>query len=140
MIKSLFVLSALFFASLGTAQTAVGVWQTTDDETGKAKGHIQLFEQNGELHGRVIKLLNGVPDKGCPKCEDHRRGKPVVGMVIIEDLQLKDGYWQSGKVLDTNRGKWFNVKMWLEDGNPNVLAVRGSFGPIYRTQYWKRVL
>lgn len=139
MLKSLFSLLALVTSTLLTAQSAIGVWQTTDDETGKAKGHIQLYEQNGQLYGKVIKILTGIPDKGCPKCEDHRKGKPVVGMVIIEDLKLKDGFWQAGKVLDTNRGKWFNVKLWLKDGDPNMLAVRGSYGPIYRTQYWKRV-
>ena len=42
-------------------------------------------------------------------------------------------------ILDPEKGKWYGCKLWLKDGDPNTLVVRGSIGPFYRTQYWYKV-
>lgn len=136
--KLLFPLSFLLFSTLLSAQSVAGLWQTTDDETGEAKGHIQLYEQNGRLYGKVVKLLASAPDKRCDKCPGERHNQPVLNMVVLENMKLQDGFWQSGKILDPEKGKWYSCKLWLQDGDPNRLVVRGSIGPFYRTQYWKR--
>lgn len=121
------------------AQSITGVWKTIDDENGQAKSHVQLYEQGGKMYGKVVKILTNRPDRICEKCPGERHNQPVMNMVILENMVQKDGFYQSGRILDPEKGKWYNCKMWLKDGDPNVLVVRGFVGPFYRTQYWYRV-
>jgi uncharacterized protein (DUF2147 family) len=118
------------------AQTITGIWKTINDETGEAKSHIELFESDHKLYGKVVKLLKSPPDKRCDKCPGERNNQPVLGMVLLTDMLKKDGYYQSGSILDPEKGKWYNCKLWLKEGDPNTLVVRGYIGPVYRTQYW----
>jgi uncharacterized protein (DUF2147 family) len=117
----------------------LGTWLTTDDETGEAKSHIELYAVGDRIFGKIAHLLRPSLNHNCDKCDGHRKDQPVLGMVIIEDMRLTEGHWQHGRVLYPRQGKWYSLKFWLKDGDPNTLAVRGSFGPFYRTQYWKRI-
>ena len=140
-LPSLVVLTTLFFSSCPvSAQTSpLGTWLTTDDETGEAKSHIELYAVGDKIFGKISRLLRPSLNHNCDKCDGERKNQPVLGMVIIEDMQLSGGHWQHGRVLYPRQGKWYSLKFWLKDGDINTLAVRGSFGPFYRTQYWKRV-
>lgn len=135
----LIVLLVTFCGTGLGAQSALGLWKTIDDETGEAKSHVQLYEQNGQMFGKVAQLLKSSPDRKCDKCPGERRNQPVLNMVVVEGLKVKGGYWQSGRILDPEKGKWYTCNMWLKEGDPNVLVVRGYIGPFYRTQYWYRV-
>ncbi|MCB9334076.1 MAG: DUF2147 domain-containing protein [Lewinellaceae bacterium] len=130
---------ALILALHGTLTAQTGTWKTIDDNTGEAKSHVQLVEKDGKLTGKVVKLLKSSPDRLCDKCPGERKNQPVLNMTILENMQRKEGYWQSGRILDPEKGKWYTCSMWLKDGDPNVLVVRGYIGPFYRTQYWYRV-
>jgi len=120
-------------------QSPLGTWKTIDDETGEAKSYVEIYESSGKLFGKVARLLKSAPDKKCEKCPDERKGKPLLGMVILENMQYRDGHWQSGRILDPEKGKWYTCKLWLKEGDSDVLVVRGYLGPFYRTQYWYRV-
>lgn len=133
------VLSALFVILNLQAQNVKGTWKTVDDETGEAKSHVELYEADGKLYGKVVKLLKSSPDRKCDKCTGDRKDQPVLGMIVVVNLTQKDGYWQGGSILDPEKGKWYGCKLWLKDGDANTLTVRGSIGPFYRTQYWYRI-
>lgn len=136
------LLSLVFFFGLCLAlqaQNLTGTWKTIDDETGEAKSHVELFVGDGKLFGKVTKLLKSSPDKLCDKCPGERKGQPILGMIVVVNMKEKGGHWQSGSILDPEKGKWYDCKMWLKSGDPNTLVVRGYLGPFYRTQYWYRV-
>lgn len=135
----LFAAFALIAAAL-PAQSITGVWKTIDDETGQAKSHVQLYEQNGKLYGKVVQILTERPDRLCDKCPGERKNQPVMNMIILENMILKDGFWQDGRILDPEKGKWYTCKLWLKAGDPNKLVLRGYIGPFYRTQTWLRML
>ena len=138
--KNILLLSfALMVAGSLRAQTPLGVWKTIDDETGEAKSHIEIFEQGGKVYGKIVKLLKSAPDKKCDKCPGDKKDQPLMGMVLLANLEMKDGYYQGGSILDPEKGKWYNCKIWLKEGDSNALSVRGSVGPFYRTQTWYRV-
>ena len=137
--KTFFALLLSSFAALLQAQTPIGVWKTIDDETGEAKSHVQVYEQNGQIFGKVVRLLKSAPDRKCDKCPGERKNQPVLNMVILENMKSKSGYWQSGRILDPEKGKWYGCNLWLKEGDSNVLIVRGYLGPFYRTQQWYRV-
>ena len=129
----------LLIAGSIQAQSIVGTWKTIDDETKEPKGHVELFMGDGKLYGKIVKLLKSPPDKLCEKCPGERKNQPVMGMIVVVEMKQKEGYWQSGSILDPEKGKWYDCKMWLKDGDPNTLVVRGYIGPFYRTQYWYRL-
>jgi uncharacterized protein (DUF2147 family) len=56
-------------------------------------------------------------------------------MVIMWSLEQDDDEWSGGKIFDPKKGKTYNCKIWLDDGE---LKVRGYAGPFFRTQTWHR--
>ncbi len=137
--KNTLILLALFVATFAQSQTLIGTWKTVDDETGEAKSHIEIYQANGKYYGKIVQLLLHAPDRRCKKCPGERKDQLLMGMVLLENMELKKGMLQGGKILDPEKGKWYSCKMWLREGKPNELAVRGYIGPFYRTQTWFRV-
>ncbi len=120
-----------------TADTPVGIWKTMDDETGQPKSHVELYLRNGKLHGKIVRLLQKPADTLCEKCKGDKKNKPVLGMVIVENLAQEDGVWKGGNILDPESGNTYACSIWLENGN---LRVRGKhWTGLYRTQTWYRL-
>jgi uncharacterized protein (DUF2147 family) len=126
-----------------TAQshTVTGKWQTIDDATGEAKSIVEIFERNGLVYGKILKIFPK-PDKEddpiCTKCapDDARYNKKIFGMEILKDMRGSGKEFSQGNILDPEVGKVYKCKIWLEDED---LKVRGYWGPFWRTQTWKRV-
>lgn len=137
--KIIFTLVACFLFATAQSQTVFGAWKTKDDKSGEAKSHVEIYEAGGKMYGKIVKLLRERPDRLCEKCPGDRKNKPVLNMIILVDMVLKGGLWQSGDILDPEKGKWYKCRIWLKEGDPNTLVVRGYLGPFYRTQYWTRV-
>lgn len=135
------MLLVMFTVNLIQAQDILGRWKTIDDETGKEKSIVEIYKQNGKYFGKIDTLFrepNEDPDPVCDKCpqDDPRYNQRLVGMVILEDLKQDDEEWNDGRILDPGKGKIYDCKMWLEEGN---LKVRGYLFFLYRTQTWYRV-
>lgn len=138
--RSLFFLLMIVCFSFSTnAQQLVGKWKTIDDETGKTKSIIQIYEQNGKYYGKIVELL--LPeDKGklCDKCSGTNKNKPIEGMVIMEGMNKDGDGFSGGKIMDPKSGKTY--KCSIEFDGKDALKVRGFIGIslIGRTQTWKR--
>jgi uncharacterized protein (DUF2147 family) len=123
-----------------SAQSPVGTWKTIDDETGEAKSYVEVFESDGKIYGKISKLLQKPADTVCDKCKDDKKNQKVLGMVIVSNLTLKDGYYQGGSILDPNKGDYYKCSLWLQNGDSNVLNVKGKhWSGLSRTQKWYRV-
>lgn len=143
-LRAMVIFGALLVSLPALAADYVGVWKTIDDETGKVKSKVQIYEQNGQLFGKIVHLYRGPdedPDPICDNCTDNRKDQKVNGMVIITGLSPVKNYWGNGKILDPGNGKIYNCTIWLEENDPNTLNVRGDIGVSFlsRTQQWKRV-
>ncbi|MEN9401261.1 MAG: hypothetical protein RL632_2364 [Bacteroidota bacterium] len=138
-----FIFVIALFASLNSfAQSCVGKWITIDDETNKKKSIVELYKVDGKLYGKIIYLFprEGREDNPkCKKCTDDRKDQPLVGLQIVRSLKWDGEEWEGGTIVDPENGKIYTVKMWLEEGNANLLNVRGYIGPLFRTQKWVRV-
>ncbi len=122
-----------------SAQEMVGEWKTIDDETGKAKSIIKVYKaRNGKYYGQVVKLLDNSKGENplCTKCTDERKNKPILNMLILNDMELSSNQLSGGKILDPAKGKEYTCKIWLEGG---TLKVRGYWGVFYRTQTWYKI-
>lgn len=139
-----FIFSLLFFFLIwsASAQTITGKWKTIDDETGKPKSVVEIFERNGKLYGRIEKLFrepHEEQDPMCKECTDDRKNKRVIGMEIIRGM-VKDGNeYEDGTICDPKNGKVYDCELWLDEKNPNILHVRGYVMFFFRTQQWHRM-
>jgi len=138
-IAVLFVAVMLSFTS--TAQVT-GLWKTIDDDGETVKSHVEIFENDGKIYGKVVKLFREPHEDQNPKCiecKDDKKDQPVLGMEILTGLQQKGKYWQDGKIMDPENGKYY--KSYIELIEPDKLKVRGYIGiaALGRTQYWYRV-
>lgn len=136
----LFFISALFFLTCFSQDEVLGKWKTIDDETGRVKSIVELYKKGDKLFGKVIKLFR-LPDEDqdpkCDKCDlkDPRYNQRVLGMEIIKDMIWDDDEWDDGYILDPKKGKVYDCKLWLEEGE---LQVRGYIVFFFRTQTWVR--
>ncbi len=134
------LLAALACFGLAGQESPAGLWKSIDDSTGEAKSHVEIFEQNGAYYGRIVKILTDNTDARCTDCSGEKADQPVLGLLIIEDLQPYKDYWRKGTILDPENGNEYRCSVWFEEGEPNRLRVRGKhWTGLYRTQVWERV-
>jgi len=130
-----------FFAILfAQSQTVVGKWKTFDDETGKAKSIVEIYEKSGKIYGKVVDVLEEENKKRvCSNCSGDDKNKPILGMIVIKGLSKQDSEYTNGKILDPKDGKLYKCFITLE--TKDKLKVRGYIGISLfgRTQYWYRV-
>jgi len=140
MLKPIISFLFLFLFVSMNAQSPVGVWKNYDDKDGKEKSHIEIYEKNGKLCGKVIKLLPGATLTNCVKCQGAKKGKSLVGMDILWNLTKVGNTYDNGTIIDPKSGKEYDCKIEL-DGK-DQLNVRGYMGvSIFgKTQIWKRVI
>jgi uncharacterized protein (DUF2147 family) len=123
------------------SDSPVGNWKTFDDKTGRAKSIVQIAEENGELTGKVLEVLESPsgPHPLCRPCEGERKDKPVEGMMILWGAKKNGASWEDGEILDPENGRIYHVILTLL-GRGQKLAVRGYIGipVIGRRQIWQR--
>jgi uncharacterized protein (DUF2147 family) len=126
------------------ANDVAGTWMTIDDETGKARSHIEIWIDNGVAYGKVSRIIAIQPgentDPICTLCKGDDKDKKVVGLIILRGLTLDGDEWRGGTILDPNNGKTYKCKIKAEDGG-QILKVRGFLGISLfgRTQIWKKL-
>ena len=131
-------------AFAATSETSpAGYWRTIDDETGRPKSIVEITETDGELRGKVMKLLDREgqdPNPTCDECPGERKGQPIKGMTILWGLAPEGDEWTGGTILDPKSGDTYDATVKLEDGGEK-LNVRGyiGFSMLGRTQVWERV-
>ena len=139
MIKKFILFALILMVQQAFGQSPIGIWKNIDDEDGKEKSYIEIYEKNGKLYGKVIKLLPAATITKCNECKGDRKGKSLVGMDILWDMSKSGDKWDNGEIIDPKSGKIYSCKLEL-DGK-DKLKVRGylGFALIGRTQTWYKV-
>ena len=141
-IKFSFIIVLMLFTVSINAQSVLGKWKTIDDETGKEKSIVEVYEKDGKVYGKIISLLNREPgdeDPLCDKCTDDRLNQHIVGMEIIREMEKDDDQYEDGTIMDPGNGKTYDCKLWVDKENSKILKVRGYIAFFYRTQTWYKV-
>ena len=147
MLKYSISLATLACLSLCTSAYAqnnpAGLWQSIDDTTGKPRAEIRISEFGGIFTGRIERSLLPTPAGAvllCTLCPDDRKDKPLIGLDIIRNIKLSSDAqaWDSGDILDPDKGKVFKLRLQLQDDGKK-LQVRGYIGPFFRNQTWIRI-
>jgi uncharacterized protein (DUF2147 family) len=140
------ILPLLFLCNLGISQapTAVnGYWLTSEGES-----QVKIYKTaNGEFNGEIVWLEEPYNEDGSVKRDTENpdkelRGRKILGLKILKGFEYDadDEKWEDGKIYDPKSGKTYDCFMWFEDGNKNVLHVKGFIGIslIGRETKWTR--
>jgi uncharacterized protein (DUF2147 family) len=152
MMNAIFVCSAFAFFTLAFAETPaavaqaadtespIGLWKTFDDKTGTPRAMVRISEQDGKYFGRIEQSFTpGAETRVCSVCTDERKNQPIIGLLIIRNVTLRDGEYGGGDILDPESGSVYRCKFHLEKDGA-VLVVRGfiGFSLLGRSQTWQR--
>src|SRR5437868_14888929 len=109
------ICAALFWLGLASTfagdDSPVGTWKTFDAKTRRPKSIVRITEQDGELSGKVLHVLES-PQGPHPlflPCEGERKDQPVEGMKITWGAKNDDTTWSHGKSLDPRSAKLYSV-------------------------------
>jgi uncharacterized protein (DUF2147 family) len=117
-----------------------GLWKTVDDKTGRPRGFVRIYEQDGQLFGKIESSLSPEEaQKVCERCSGERKNKPVIGMVILTGMKKNSEGYGGGEILDPDTGWVYRCKMHLAE-NGKKLVLRGYLGLslLGRSQTWLR--
>ncbi|OGO91688.1 MAG: hypothetical protein A3F10_03390 [Coxiella sp. RIFCSPHIGHO2_12_FULL_42_15] len=137
----IFVCSSLAVA----ANSIVGNWQTRDDKTGKPSSIITIWQtKNGTYSGKISKtypVKDKKPLKFCAKCTGKQHNKPIIGLVILNNLILRQNKYVGGTILDPRDGKIYKCTATVSPKG-KTLQIRGYIGlPLFgQTKTWYRVV
>lgn len=140
--RKIIIFFILFIAVISNAQnnSVIGKWKTIDDETGKPKSIVEIYEKSGKIYGKVIDILDTIHKNDlCKECSGEDANKPILGITVIKGLKKDGDEYSSGKILDPKNGKLYQCYITLE--GKDKLKVRGYIGFSFlgRTQYWYRI-
>ncbi len=126
-----------------SAISPVGLWQTLDDATQSPRSVVKIWQQDGKLHGKIVKIYfrEGENKKDvCRLCVGKLHNQPMIGLNFMWGFIGANLYWQDGRIVDPKTGKTYQSKLTLSDDG-NRLYVRGFIGlPVFgRSQVWQRV-
>ena len=136
-----FIFALIFFAgfhSISAQGDILGQWKTIDDETGKEKSIVEIYENNGKIYGKIVEILTEKKKAVCSKCDGDKKDQPILDMVIIEGLEKDDDVYEGGTILNPENGKEYKCRLKIGE-DKDTLQVRGYVAFFYKTQYWKRV-
>lgn len=140
------LLLILTFTCLTTAHASklnspIGTWVTISDKTHDKSGMVEIYDDNGKLYGRVIKIFPGKNRNSsdlCYHCPGNFKDKPIQGLEFLWDFTQKDRtHWANGQLLDPKNGKIYKGTIKLVDGGKK-LELRGYWGVFSRKQTWIR--
>ena len=133
-------LSILFIITLSftlNGQSIIGQWETYDDKTKEKKAVIEIYQTDNLYFGKIVKSFKGEKNALCENCKGINKNKPIIGLVVIENIKKDGNKFNGGTVLDPDNGETYKCNLKLIN---NKLEVRGylGFSLFGRTQYWVR--
>lgn len=129
----------LFFCSISiSGQSIVGHWVTYDDKTNVKKATIEIYKNDNLYFAKIVESFVEGKSDFCETCKGKQKGRPIIGLGIIENLKKEGNIYTGGTILDPENGETYSCKIKLV--TENKLKVRGflGFSLLGRTQYWIR--
>ena len=123
--------------------SAVGLWEHTDENTGKAGSWFKIIEKNGVYEGGMVKIFFKPGDDEnwvCSKCEGAEKGAPVLGLALIKGMRRNGLAYENGTIMDPRDGTVYRALMNLSPDGKS-LEVRGylGFAVFGKSQVWTRL-
>ena len=119
-------------------QTIIGKWETFADKTNKKKAIVEIYNKDNLYFAKIVETFIGPKNATCQNCKGANKDKPIIGLVITENISKNGSDYDGGTILDPESGVIYKCHLKLIDNNK--LKVRGfvGFSIFGRTQYWYR--
>ena len=136
--KHFYILFLLTLSLTTHGQSIIGQWETFDDETKEKKSVVEIYKTNNLYFAKIVESFVSEKNAVCETCKGKSKNKPIIGLIIVENLKKDGEEFNGGTIMDPENGKTY--KCYLELLNTNKLKVRGylGFSLLGRTQYWIR--
>jgi uncharacterized protein (DUF2147 family) len=144
--KLLFFLAIIFLGSAyvsAQADKVVGFWLTE-----KGTSQVEVYKgSDGKYYGKISWLEepneNGKPKVDSENPDPNLKNRPLIGLPLLQEFEYdkKEKEWKNGSIYDPDNGKTYDCFMWFEDGNNDVLQIKGfvmGMRFLGRTTSWKR--
>jgi len=134
----------LFLTAVGgefaAGPSPAGRWKAVDDKTGVARGIVRIYEDHGALFGKIEAALKPKEaEEHCDLCTDDRKGKPIIGLVVLRGLRKQGDEYGGGDILDPDTGIVYRCRLRLLDEGKRLLVRGYVMVPILgRSQIWIR--
>lgn len=132
----LFLLPTLAFGQSDETDI-VGVWLNE-----KKEAVVKIYKVDEEYFGKIVDIQGdhahkkeSLKDLNNPK--EELRGRPLIGMPLLENLNFKDGEYVGGTAYNPRMGRYFKCKAWLI--SKEEMKIRGYWGILYGTETWEKV-
>lgn len=130
-------------AAVAEPLSAAGTWQQIDEKTGSVGALVVIRDEGGRWNGYITKIYpdpDDPPNPVCENCKGSLRGRPILGLRLIQGLHRNGAVYEGGTIVDPRSGTEYNVALTVSpDGSR--LNVHGYVGValLGRTQVWTRL-
>ena len=115
-------------SSLVAKSSIAGFWRSISEKTGQTQCIVAIYEYQDMYYGRIIGTCdaNGKINDTMYAPKGRAPGvvgnPPYAGLDLLWDLRKKGSRYK-GKIIDPEKGKIYDAKVWAEGGN---LIIRGE--------------
>ncbi len=104
--------------------------------------NVEIYKDGDTFSGKIIALNNykdGKVTTDVNNPDKSKRDDPLIGMVIIHDLEYDkdENQWTNGKMYGPEKGMIFNLK--ITEFGENYIEVVGSKYFFWRTMKWEKI-
>ncbi|WP_103068014.1 DUF2147 domain-containing protein [Aquimarina sediminis] len=120
------------------SDTYIGKWEI------KGGSIIEIYREGDIFYGKIHKRaeqplsnFNGLDNKNPSK---ELQGRPLLGMIILDNLSYNDGVLSGGTIYNADSGKTYTVKVWINSDNTDLCYIRAYKSFLFKTFEAKRVI
>ncbi|MFN0048470.1 MAG: DUF2147 domain-containing protein [Cytophagales bacterium] len=107
----------------GFAQDQViGIYFTPEKD-----GKIQIYKEGNKYFGKIISIPNN-NRKDDKNPDEKLRSRSVIGLVLLQNFEYKNGQWQNGTIYDVDSGTLYSSTLWFDGNDLKKLNLRGFVG------------
>lgn len=115
----------------------LGKWITDNGDS-----QIEFYQKEGKYYGKIIWLKEPLKPDGTAKTDIKNpnpamRNRSILGLVIVSELEFKNGQFVNGKIYSPKEGKTLDCAILSENNRELKITISKSL--FSTSRIWKRL-
>ena len=115
----------------------LGKWITDNGDS-----QIEFYQKEGKYYGKIIWLKEHLKPDGTAKTDIKNpnpamRNRSILGLVIVSELEFKNGQFVNGKIYSPKEGKTLDCAILSENNRELKITISKSL--FSTSRIWKRL-